>query len=43
MHGLASATISRGDFNLQIPNVPQVAGVDEDFLLELEFVANKVQ
>lgn len=37
--GLASTTVNRGDFNLQIPNVPQVASVEESFILELEFVA----
>jgi polyisoprenoid-binding protein YceI len=39
MRGLASATIQRGDFQLTIPSVPQVAGVDEEVIIELEFVA----
>jgi polyisoprenoid-binding protein YceI len=37
--GLASTAINRGDFDLQIPSVPQVAFVEETFELELEFVA----
>ncbi|MGH2583173.1 MAG: YceI family protein, partial [Anaerolineales bacterium] len=37
--GLATATILRGDYDLVIPQVPQVAGVDEEVGLELEFVA----
>ncbi len=40
--GLGSATINRSDFELTIPQVPQVASVDEDVLLELEFVAEAV-
>ncbi len=39
LSGLASATISRADFNLSIPSVPRVASVDDDVRLELEFVA----
>lgn len=37
--GLASATIDRPSFDLQIPRVPQVASVEETLILELEFVA----
>lgn len=37
--GLATATISRADFGLQIPAVPNVAFVAEEFQLQLEFVA----
>jgi polyisoprenoid-binding protein YceI len=37
--GLAVTAINRGDFDLQIPSVPQVAFVEETFELELEFVA----
>lgn len=37
--GLATASIARADFNLQIPSVSQVAWVDEVLTLELEFVA----
>jgi polyisoprenoid-binding protein YceI len=40
--GLGTATINRSDFELTIPQVPQVASVDEDVLLELEFVAEAV-
>lgn len=37
--GLASATIERSSYNLQIPNVPRVASVEPTLILELEFVA----
>jgi polyisoprenoid-binding protein YceI len=37
--GFATATISRADFGLTIPEVPRVAGVDDEFILEFEFVA----
>ena len=39
LSGLATATIQRADFDLVIPQVPQVASVDEEVRLELEFVA----
>jgi polyisoprenoid-binding protein YceI len=39
IHGNAIATISRSDFELTIPSVPRVAGVDEQLVLELDFVA----
>lgn len=39
LHGLAAATIQRGDYELTIPQVPRVAGVEESVLLELDFVA----
>lgn len=37
--GLAKAQILRSDFNLEIPQVPSVADVTEEVLLELQFVA----
>ena len=37
--GSARATINREDFDLSIPSVPQVASVDEQVELELDFVA----
>ncbi len=37
--GAARATINRADFDLTIPSVPQVASVDEQVQLELDFVA----
>lgn len=43
LSGLAQATILRDDFGLTIPQVPQVAGVDEEVILELEFVAEAVE
>jgi polyisoprenoid-binding protein YceI len=42
IRGQASTVIERGDFNLTIPSVPQVAGVDEELRLEIEFVATAV-
>jgi hypothetical protein len=39
--GLASTTILRADYNLTIPSVPSVADVDEEVLVELEFVAEE--
>jgi polyisoprenoid-binding protein YceI len=39
LEGLASTTILRADYNLTIPSVPSVADVDEEVLVELEFVA----
>lgn len=42
IQGQASTTILRDEFDLSIPSVPQVAGVDEELTLELEFVATAV-
>lgn len=39
LEGSAQATITRGDFNLTIPSVPQVASVEEAFILEFDFLA----
>ncbi len=39
LEGRASTTVMRGDYGLTIPNVPFVANVDEEVLLELDFVA----
>jgi polyisoprenoid-binding protein YceI len=39
LEGSATATIQRADFELTIPQVPRVAGVDEAVVLELDFVA----
>lgn len=39
LEGSASATIARVDYGLQIPEVPRVADVDEEVLLEIKFVA----
>lgn len=43
LEGHAAATISRADFNLVIPEVPQVANVDDVFLIEIDFVATAVE
>jgi len=37
--GLASTSIDRATYDLQIPSVPQVASVEPTLILELEFVA----
>ena len=41
LEGSASAMLARGDYGLQIPEVPRVANVDEEVLLEIDFVAVK--
>ena len=40
--GEASTEVLRSDFDLQIPSVPRVAGVDDDVLLTLVFTAARV-
>lgn len=42
LSGQAVATVLYPEFNLTIPNVPFVAGVDEDVRLEIDFVAEAV-
>lgn len=37
--GLASSTVTRGDYGLTIPSVPGVANVGDEVLLELQFTA----
>lgn len=39
LEGLAQTTIRYADYGITIPRVPQVASVDEDVRLEIEFVA----
>jgi polyisoprenoid-binding protein YceI len=39
LEGSGSTTVMRADYELTIPNVPSVAGVDEEVLLEIDFVA----
>jgi polyisoprenoid-binding protein YceI len=39
LEGSASAVVDRADYDLRIPNVPRVADVDEEVLLEIDFVA----
>ncbi|MEJ2749515.1 MAG: YceI family protein [Anaerolineae bacterium] len=43
LEGSAAATINRADFDLNIPQVPQVANVDQEFLIEMDFVATAVE
>ncbi len=38
--GTATATVNRGDYGLQIPSVPNVANVEEEVELIIDFVAN---
>jgi len=38
--GTAKATVSRSDYNLTIPNVPNVANVGEQVSLQIDFVAS---
>ncbi|MCL4869587.1 MAG: YceI family protein [Anaerolineae bacterium] len=38
--GTATATVSRADFDLRIPNVPSVADVSDEVELTIQFVAN---
>jgi len=40
LNGYASTTVARADYDLQIPKVPSVADVDEEVLVEIEFVAS---
>lgn len=42
LEGSASATVTRGDYGLQIPSVPNVANVEEEVLLSIDFVAATV-
>jgi polyisoprenoid-binding protein YceI len=39
LEGNASTTVNRGDYELTIPSVPFVAEVDEEVILEIDFVA----
>jgi polyisoprenoid-binding protein YceI len=39
IQGYASKIVARADYDLQIPEVPSVADVDEEVLIEIEFVA----
>ena len=43
LEGIATATVARSDFELQIPSVPGVANVDNEVALEFEFMADQVQ
>ncbi len=40
LSGSAATVVSRGDFNLTIPSVPNVADVEEEVELYIDFVAN---
>lgn len=39
LEGSATSSVARADYNLVIPSVPSVAEVDEDVVIELDFVA----
>lgn len=38
LQGTATATVRRADYDLEIPRVPRVASVDEEFILQIDFV-----
>jgi polyisoprenoid-binding protein YceI len=38
--GTATTTVLRGDYGLQIPNVPSVANVEDEVVLTIQFTAN---
>ena len=38
--GTATAVVNRADFGLQIPSVPNVANVEEEVELYIDFTAN---
>lgn len=40
--GSAQATVTRANFGLTIPSVPQVASVEDNVILAINFVANRV-
>ncbi len=40
--GTAATVVKRGDYNLTIPNVPNVANVGEEVTLEIDFVAEAI-
>jgi polyisoprenoid-binding protein YceI len=42
LEGSAGTTIRYADFGIAIPQVPSVTGVDEQVVLEIEFVAEAV-
>jgi polyisoprenoid-binding protein YceI len=42
LEGTATTTVQRGDYGLTIPNVPFVANVSEEVVLEIDFVATPV-
>ncbi|MEX1246883.1 MAG: hypothetical protein WEA61_00235 [Anaerolineales bacterium] len=43
LHGLGTATIMRSDFDLGLIRLPsQVALVEEEIIIEIEFVAERV-
>lgn len=43
LEGTASATVTRTQYDLQIPSVPGVANVSDEVQLQLRFVANRVE
>jgi len=40
LQGTASATVTRSDYGLNIPSVPNVANVEEEVELYIDFTAN---
>lgn len=41
--GTATAVVNRADYGLQIPSVPNVANVEEEVELYIDFTANASQ
>jgi polyisoprenoid-binding protein YceI len=39
LQGLATTTVTRAQYNLQIPSIPNVANVGEEVLLQMDFLA----
>lgn len=43
LEGSASTTVTRSAYELQIPSVPGVASVDDEVVIEFDFVAEQIQ
>jgi polyisoprenoid-binding protein YceI len=43
LEGTAKTTVTRAEYDLQIPSVPSVANVSDEVQLEIDFVATRVQ
>lgn len=43
LEGSASTTVTRSDYQLEIPSVPGVASVDDEVVIEFDFVAEQIQ
>lgn len=43
LEGVATTTVTRADYQLEIPSAPGVADVDNEVVIEFEFVADQLQ